>query len=131
MVEINSQEQADEPRRVNGASTDSHEQGVQKPALVINLYSWITPIVGLVMLVLGLLAGYYARPLITGDTASPSSSTANQDSQSSSSIQPAPTQAQPSQEDVKEVMDYLVRETRHLKGDPDAPITLIEFSDFQ
>jgi predicted small lipoprotein YifL len=30
-----------------------------------------------------------------------------------------------------EIMDYLVLNTRHFKGDPDAPVVIIEFSDFQ
>lgn len=40
----------------------------------------------------------------------------------------APSQAGSGNE---ELMAYLVSRTRHFKGNPDAPVTLIEFGDFQ
>jgi hypothetical protein len=54
----------DEPveELTNPEETDTEEE--KKPALVINIHSWATPIAGLVMLVVGLLAGYFLRPLI-------------------------------------------------------------------
>jgi protein-disulfide isomerase len=42
--------------------------------------------------------------------------------------QPLPT---PSDAQRTELMDFLVADTRHFKGDPDAPVTIIEFSDFR
>jgi hypothetical protein len=33
--------------------------------------------------------------------------------------------------DLEEVMSYLMSQARHIKGDPQAPVTMIEFSDFQ
>ena len=41
----------------------------------------------------------------------------------------AVTQAPP--KFLQEVMDYLVPQIRHIKGDPEAAVTIIEFSDFQ
>lgn len=35
------------------------------------------------------------------------------------------------EEQAQELMNILFEETRHFKGDPDAPITIFEFSDFQ
>jgi hypothetical protein len=32
---------------------------------------------------------------------------------------------------LEEVMGYLMGQVRHTKGDPEAAVTLIEFSDFQ
>jgi protein-disulfide isomerase len=96
----------------------------QRPALVINIHSWATPIVGIVMLLVGLAAGYFGRPYIAN-------------------LKPAETQAasqgqtggQVSQEQSPEstptLMEYLVGQTRHFQGDQNAPVTLIEFSDFQ
>jgi len=86
-------------------------------AITINIQSWATPVVGVVMLIIGLLGGYFGRPLVSG-TKEPVTV--------SQSI--APTQSGAGNE---ELMAYLVSQTRHFSGDPDAPVTLIEFGDFQ
>ena len=39
-------------------------QTKKRPAITINVQSWATPIVGVVMLIVGLLGGYYGRPLV-------------------------------------------------------------------
>lgn len=109
--------------RSRGPNPDS------KPSLVINIQSWATPVVGLVMLVVGLLVGYFGRPLLaqqlpskTPIAAAPTSaSTPNP--QTSAATQPAAS--------LKEVMDILIPQVKHFKGDPNAPVTFIEFSDFQ
>jgi hypothetical protein len=91
-----------------------------RPALIINFQSWTTPIVGVVMLILGLFGGYYGRALIAGG--------------GEQAIVPqtvAPAQPQSAGAGNEEMMAYLVSQTRHFKGDPDAPVTLIEFGDFQ
>lgn len=69
------------------------------------------------MLIIGLLSGYYGRPLVSG----------------SEEQAVVPQSIAPSQADVgnEELMTYLVSQTRHFKGNPDAPVTLIEFGDFQ
>lgn len=95
-----------------------------KPALVINIHSWATPIIGIVMLLVGLAAGYFGRPFIanlnSSETAIPvQEQTSGQVSQEKS---PASTPT---------LMEYLVGQTRHFMGDQNAPVTLIEFSDFQ
>jgi len=92
-------------------------QPKRKPAITINIQSWATPLVGVVMLIIGLLGGYYGHPLVndTGEQATVPQSI-------------APSQAGAGNE---ELMAYLVSQTRHFKGDPDAPVTLIEFGDFQ
>jgi hypothetical protein len=113
-------------------STDDMEKAPEAPppALVINVQSWATPIVGLLMLVIGLLGGYFGRPLLAG-TATPAGSVAL--------TTPAPAATSPANEasstasaaDRASLMEFLVSQTRHFKGNPDAPVTLIEFSDFQ
>ena len=99
----------------------------RKPAtaLTINVQSWWTPIVGLVLLVVGLLAGYFLSPMIT--PALPA------EAGGSSSV-PAPTEApQPTVDPAtrQQLMDFLLPQVTHFKGDANAPVTLIEFSDFQ
>ncbi len=92
------------------------------PSLVINVQSWATPIVGVVMLLLGLLVGYLIHPINATQQA-----VATTDS-SSASAQTRPT-ADPTAS--KQLMDYLVTQVKHFQGDANAPVTLIEFSDFQ
>ncbi len=103
---------------------DSEQKGLA--ALTITIQSWATPVVGLVMLVLGLLAGYYGRPMLASEdpvAAGASVATAGTDSSSAASRVSDPDRAA--------VMEALLPRVRHFRGDPEAPITMIEFSDFQ
>ncbi len=92
-------------------------------ALVVKVQSWATPIVGLVMLVIGLLAGYFIRPGPTAPIAATTAPTAVAQVTAASPTQD-PAAAQ-------ELMKYLVGQAKHFEGDANAPVTLIEFSDFQ
>ena len=92
----------------------------EKPAITISVQSWATPIVGLVMLIAGLFGGYALRPLLDDQAVPPDVSLRQQPSQDGAGAAGNP-----------QLMEYLVSQTRHFRGDPDAPVTLIEFSDFQ
>jgi hypothetical protein len=94
-------------------------QPKRQPAVTINIQSWATPLVGIVMLIVGLLGGYYGRPLIGG---------AEGQAAAPQTIASAQSQGGARNE---ELMAYLVSQTRHFTGNPDAPVTLIEFGDFQ
>ena len=87
-----------------------------------------TVLVGVVMLAIGLAAGYLGRPLVAPQS-SDSGAVASADSPNPSSggqTNPsAGSQAQPT------LMDAVVAQTRHFKGDPNARVTIIEFGDFQ
>lgn len=92
------------------------------PAITISIQSWATPIVGAVMLVLGLLAGYYGRPLILNQAPS------------EASVNSSPPVVVPNADNSatqQKLMETVLAKTRHFKGDPDAPVTIIEFADFQ
>ncbi len=91
----------------------------KQPALTIQIQSWATPLVGLVMLIVGLLAGYYGRPLLGGSA---------EGAAAPQTLGSAQTQGNAGNE---ELMAYLVSQVRHFKGDTEAPVTLIEFGDFQ
>jgi hypothetical protein len=114
---------------------DADETPVKKPSLVLNVYSWWTPILAIVMLVVGLVAGYYARPYITKSLPQAAGAT------SEAAVIPAePTIAgtqQPTADPTQvaeartKMMEFLVGQSRHFLGDENAPITMIEFSDFQ
>jgi len=101
------------------------------PALVIELYSWTLPIIALVALVVGLVGGYFGRPWLesrlsaqrlggkapTTAAATDPSTTATPDPQVQANRQA--------------LMDALIAQTKHFRGESDAPIIMIEFSDFQ
>lgn len=78
-------------------------------------FPWVTAGIAALMLALGFLGGYLARPLLSGDQAGDVVDTGQQ-------AAPADAQA---------MMANLVAQTRHFKGDPNAPVTLLEFSDYQ
>ena len=93
---------------------ESHKQ----PALTITIQSWATPIVGVVMLLLGLLVGYYGRPLMLNQARTESSVNAVIPTADNSAAQ-------------AKLMATVLAQTRHFSGDPNAPVTIIEFGDFQ
>jgi hypothetical protein len=102
--------------------SESPEVQRARAALTITIQSWATPVIGLVMLVFGLLGGYFLRPLIT-----PAGGTGSLPDETTSTG----TQTQSSPEDREALMAALIPGVRHFSGNPAAPITLIEFSDFQ
>jgi protein-disulfide isomerase len=98
------------------------------PAVTINIQSWATPIIGLLMLVVGLLGGYYVRPLTLAQA---TNVTGSSGATMSAVTPPAaiPTTDQTAAQ--KNLMASLVAKTRHFTGAPNAPVTMIEFGDFQ
>ena len=99
---------------------DLEQDRPPKPAAIaITIQSWATPIVGVLMLAIGLLGGYMARPLIAPPDSTNAAAPATPAGASSSSASQAT------------LMEAVVAQTRHFKGDPDAPVTIIEFGDFQ
>lgn len=112
------------------------EAAERKPSLVLNVYSWWTPVLGIIMLVVGLLAGYYARPYVTARFPDMAGTTSEEAASPTEAVAvagtPAPT-VDPTQvaESRDQMMTFLVGQARHFIGDENAPITMIEFSDFQ
>ena len=93
-----------------------------QPALTISIQSWATPIVGVMMLVLGLLVGYFGRPFTQNQTRSEASVNSGLPIVISTADNSAAQQ---------DLMKTVVAQTRHFRGDPNAPVTMIEFGDFQ
>jgi protein-disulfide isomerase len=81
------------------------------------------PVFGVIMLVIGLLVGYFGRPAWEART----STTAASDLSSVSNVQGP----QPLPQSQEELLPFLISQTRHWRGNPAAPVTLIEFADFQ
>jgi flagellar basal body-associated protein FliL len=80
----------------------------------------IVGLVGLVMLVAGALLGYIGRGEFGPEAQAAKATSAAQ-------AVLAETQAAAN----ANLMEYLTQNTRHFKGDPNAAVTIIEFSDFQ
>jgi hypothetical protein len=95
--------------------------GENKPAFIINFYSWATPIVGLIMLLIGLAGGYFGRALINPEDKQPEVQ----------ATAPAASLPEKAPQSADEMMEFLVSQVRHFQGDANAPVTIIEFSDFQ
>ncbi len=88
------------------------------PAITIQIQSWATPIVGIVLLVIGLFGGYYGRPIFD-------------DTQEALEVIPPTAAAVQPSVDNEDAMAYLLTQIRHFRGNPNAPVTLVEFGDFQ
>ncbi len=105
-----------------------------RAALTIYIQSWATPLVGVVMLVVGLLGGYFGRPLLAPMlTPTPTElaveATSVSPSESSATTEPSVPEDQAARQ--QQLMEAVLSRTRHFKGDENASVTLIEFSDFQ
>ena len=87
----------------------------------------VTILTGLVMLLMGVIVGYLSHPALVGYL-SPS---ATPEPTSTTAPTPKPTQDTARATQAAELMDYINANTRHLRGNANAPVTLVEFSDFQ
>jgi protein-disulfide isomerase len=91
---------------------------------------WLLPAAAAAALVIGLLGGYLGRPLvdrILGQEEPAAEVEVNPQAQPA----PRPTLSPEQEAQRQRVMETLISETRHFKGDPEAAVTVIEFSDFQ
>ena len=85
----------------------------------IIVQSFSTPIVGAVMLIAGLLIGYLGRPLVAAQFAPTPTAI------------PAAAESESQAESRALLMQSVIAETKHFQGQEDAPVVMLEFSDFQ
>lgn len=102
-----------------------------KPALTIHVYSWATPIAAMIMLIIGLVAGFYAYPLFEDRVAGNPSVVIPTSVPDTAQQQAAPTDPAAAATAQASMMAYVVENTQHFIGDENAQVTIIEFSDFQ
>ncbi len=110
-----------------GEMPEGPPRASNQPALTVVIQSWWTPTVAVIALVVGLLAGYFGRPLI--NNSSPGGVAAV--TTPLATVAPAKPTATVDPTQVKQVMDSIVAKTTNFLGDPNATVTLIEFSDYQ
>lgn len=82
---------------------------------------WLIPAgIGVLMLVVGMFLGYFGRGEFGPEARA---------ARATQIVARTTAQAQATQ--GAQMMQYLVQNTRHFKGKENAPVTIIEFSDFQ
>jgi len=86
--------------------------------------AWVSPLLAVLMLVTGLFLGYFGRPYIQPLLAGEADATPVAEL-------PATSAPPASGEPTPTLMEFLISNARHFKGDPDAPVTMIEFSDYK
>jgi hypothetical protein len=98
----------------------THEQMEQPDTRRIRRWAWMVCLV-IISLMLGFVAGYYLRPVLDepgaearGKSAPPTKVAESQDANPPSSL-----------------MEAAIKRTRQWKGDTNAPVTIVEFGDFQ
>jgi protein-disulfide isomerase len=91
---------------------------------------WLLPAAAAAALVVGLLGGYFGRPQVDRMLG-------REDPAAEAEVNPQgqpaarPTLSPEQEAQRQRVMETLISETRHFKGNPEAAVTVIEFSDFQ
>ncbi len=101
-----------------------------------SIHSRMTPAVALIALLIGFAGGYLARPYLSGQSsgndpapaAAAPVATAEPVDAAAALPETPPADAEARR---KVLMDALISQTKHFKGDPNAPVTILEFSDFQ
>jgi hypothetical protein len=124
-------EPTSEPKQPASVVLDPPIRAPKKPALTIVIQSWATPIFSALMLVLGLLGGYFLRPWLEDKLNPIPTRTAVQAVAQPTAAAVDSGVTIPQVNSAEELMDYLVSQAVHFKGDENAPVTIIEFSDFQ
>ncbi|GAB4521419.1 MAG: hypothetical protein Fur0018_01900 [Anaerolineales bacterium] len=121
------------PRKTVRRKTSIGSQREDRPVMTIHVYSWATPIAALAALLIGLAGGYFFRPYAgntTGGSDAPAAAIATAEPIDPQAALPATPPA-----DIEArrqaLMDALIAQTKHFLGNPDAPVTILEFSDFQ
>ena len=91
----------------------------------------ITILVGVAMLLAGILFGYVGRGQFGPEAQAAKSTSTAQAVAAATQTAVYAEQAATQVAANADLMAFLTKNTRHYKGDPNAPVTIIEFSDYQ
>ena len=80
-------------------------------------------------LVIGILVGYMGRS--PAPSLSPGNTPTAPEPENRTAVPTQAAERPASNTAPQELVDTIIAQTRHFKGDPNAPVTIIEFSDFQ
>jgi len=109
-----------------GATEEEPEANIEskefRPALTIVIQSWATPIAALIMLIVGLVGGYFLRPIVLPDRLM-TTELVNPVLPTTAATTPGP--------DTEQIMQVVTQQTKHFIGNEAAKVTIIEFSDYQ
>lgn len=94
----------------------------ERPALTIVIQSWATPIAALVMLIFGLVGGFFLRPVVLPERVMVTE-IVNPVQPTSAAVATNPNSG--------EIMLVVMQQTKHFIGNENAPVTIVEFSDYQ
>ncbi len=86
--------------------------------------AWMAVVVAVVTFLAGIAIGFLGRPAIVPDAVVVV--TATPDATAVANAQATPTSA-----GQGDIMDLVLADARHSQGDLDAPVTIVEFSDFK
>ncbi len=103
-----------------------------KPALTVVIQSWWTPALAVIMLVVGLVVGYFGNQLLHGSSPTKAAAAVTQPAGTAQATAgPTPTMNATQIAKVDQMMQQLIAQTTNFMGDPNAKVTLIELSDYQ
>ncbi len=105
------------------------QQSDEAPSPASSSPIWTNPLAMLAVgLVIGVLIGYGVRPLVTPRSLFGSPAASAQDADPPpASLDPTPVNPA----SLPGSLEDLTARVRHFKGNPNAPVTIIEFGDFQ
>ncbi len=99
------------------------QKGSERPAISIVIHSWDTVLACFATLVIGLVMGFFARPLLTISAPTPAPAARAQEDQNAFETK--------ANADPKGIMITALKQVKHFMGSENAPVTMLEFADFQ
>ncbi len=100
------------------------QKGSERPTISIVIHSWDTALACFATLVIGLVMGFIARPLVTVSTPTPAPAAARV-------LEDQNAFETKANADPKGIMTTALKQVKHFMGSENAPVTMLEFADFQ